>query len=118
MTTVHAFQESTVPPPPGACQVVGDVELALRLAVLRPTGEADALRGRLRDHILTYADAAEAYARGLADGRARDIACHTVAHARAVASDPVHDPAANLRLLAKGAEMLARYAAAHQGARS
>lgn len=106
-----------VPPPPvDTSQLAHDVDLALRLASLRPTGEAaDALRERLRGHIRAYADSAGAYAHGLADGRARDIALGTVAHARAVAADVVHDPAANLRLLAKGAQMLAGYAAAREG---
>lgn len=102
--------------PPCVCprcttQVVQDVELALRLAAAAPTGDAaDALRERLRGYIRAYAGAAEARVRRLGDGRERDIAAGTVAHARAVAADPVHDPAANLRLLAMGARMLVRYA--------
>ncbi|WP_175410196.1 DUF6415 family natural product biosynthesis protein [Streptomyces sp. TRM64462] len=127
MTTAHPPLFPAVPLPtdtsPPGCGVAlslvaQDVDLALRLASLRPTGEnADALRERLRGHIRAYADAAGTYAHGLADGRARDISLSTVGHARAVAADPVHDPVANLRLLAKAAQILARYAAAQRGAR-
>ncbi|MCH0539106.1 hypothetical protein I3F58_05950 [Streptomyces sp. MUM 203J] len=116
MAVPHTNPPST-PPPVDTSHVAQDVDLALRLAALRPTGEAaDALRERLRGYIRAYADAAGAYARDLADGRARDIALSTVTHARAVAADAVHDPGANLRLLAGGAQMLARYAAARKGA--
>ncbi|MFF8385141.1 hypothetical protein [Streptomyces kanasensis] len=99
-----------------ASALAEDVELALRLAAVRPTGVvADGVRERLRGYVRAYADTADAYARNLVDGRARDVAVATVAHARAVAADPVHDPAAHLRLLAKGAHMLARYAAGSAG---
>jgi hypothetical protein len=97
-------------------RVARDVGLALRLAATSPAGDvAEELRERLRGHIGAYADAAEARARRLADGRARDIALGAVAHARAVAADPVHDPAANLRLLAAGARMVVRYASGGAG---
>lgn len=90
-----------------------DIRLALDLARGRPTGEAaDALRVRLRTYIAALAEPADTYAASLADSRARDIATNTVRHARAVAQDPVQDPAANLRLLAKSVDCLARYAAA------
>ncbi|MET9428166.1 DUF6415 family natural product biosynthesis protein [Streptomyces sp. NPDC003036] len=91
--------------------VASDVRLALDLANGRPTGEAaDAVRARLRGYIAVLADPADVYAAGLADTRARDIATNTIRHARAVAEDPVHDPAANLRLLAKSVDHLFRYA--------
>ncbi|MCX4669641.1 DUF6415 family natural product biosynthesis protein [Streptomyces sp. NBC_01381] len=103
---------------PRHSDAIADAELALKLADARPTGPAtDALRERLRAHIRDLAADADAYAHSLADGRARDIAIDTVRHARAVASDTPQDPAANLRLLAKGAHHLARYAAAAQGQR-
>ncbi|MFE2555557.1 DUF6415 family natural product biosynthesis protein [Streptomyces sp. NPDC059352] len=89
-----------------------DVRLALDLANGRPTGEAaDAVRVRLRSYIRVLADPADTLATGLADSRARDIALDTVRHARAVAEDSVHDPAANLRLLAKAVHHLAQYTA-------
>ncbi|MFF8317347.1 hypothetical protein ACF06V_09295 [Streptomyces bobili] len=89
-----------------------NVQLALDLANGRPIGEAaDAVRVRLRTYIQVLADPADAYANGLVDPRARDIAVSTVRHARAVAEDSVHDPAANLRLLAKAVHHLAQYAA-------
>ncbi|OSY49472.1 hypothetical protein BG846_04916 [Streptomyces fradiae ATCC 10745 = DSM 40063] len=93
-----------------ASTVAQEVELALVLASTSPGGEAaDVVRERLRGYVRAYAGAAEARARGLADGRERDIALRGVAHARAVAADPVHDPAAHLRLLAMGARMVLRY---------
>ncbi|OII67529.1 hypothetical protein BJP39_24685 [Streptomyces sp. CC77] len=90
-----------------------DVELALRLASLRPAGEAaDALRERLRGVLRAHAGRVDTHARRLPDGPARGIALGVAAHALAVAADPVHDPAANLRLLAHGAQMVLRYTAA------
>lgn len=44
----------------------------------------------------------------LSPGSTRDIAMNTVRHAYAVAQDEVHDPAANLRLLAKSVDHLSR----------
>ncbi|PCG83997.1 hypothetical protein CIB93_21480 [Streptomyces sp. WZ.A104] len=96
-----------------SADVVADVSLALALAQTRPTGEAaDSLRQRLRGYIGVLADPADTYADGLGDSRAKDIAVNTVRHARAVALDPVTDPAANMRLLAKSTDSLFRYAAA------
>ncbi|MDF9814190.1 DUF6415 family natural product biosynthesis protein [Streptomyces sp. SPB162] len=101
--------------PAGVADMASDVRLALALAEGRPTGPAtDVLRGRLRTYIGALLDPADAYAANLADSRARDIAVNTVRHARAVVQDPVQDPAANLRLLAKAVDHLARYAAASQ----
>ncbi|SFY37503.1 hypothetical protein OH786_19950 [Streptomyces atratus] len=95
--------------------MAADVRLALDLANGRPTGEAaDAVRARLRACIAALAGPADVFAAGLADLRARDIATNTVRHARAVAQDEVHDPAVNLRLLAKSVDHLSRYAAAAQ----
>jgi hypothetical protein len=103
--------------PISSADVTRDVQLALDLARGRATGDAaDVLRMRLRSYIACFADPAQAYADGLTDSRARDIAMNTVRHARAVAEDPVHDPAASLRLLAKAAEHTARYAAGHRHA--
>ncbi|MGT2531596.1 hypothetical protein ACU4GG_34510 [Streptomyces nojiriensis] len=45
------------------------------------------------------------------DGRGRDIALATVHHARNMAATRGGDPVASLRLLAKLAQHLARYAA-------
>ncbi|WP_236240470.1 hypothetical protein [Streptomyces sp. CC228A] len=108
-----SVQRRHAAPPPAddseGLHVLQDVDLALRLASLRPTGEAaDAVRERLRSVLRTHADRVATHARGLSDGRARGIALSVSAHARAVAADPVHDPAANLRLLARGAQMLLR----------
>ncbi|MEU3048621.1 MULTISPECIES: DUF6415 family natural product biosynthesis protein [unclassified Streptomyces] len=103
---------ATLPAPLDSRDLAADVRLALDLSNGRPTGAAaDAVRRRLRDHIAALADPADTYAAGLGDSRARDIAVNTVRHARAVATDAVGDPAANLRLLAKAVEHLARYAA-------
>lgn len=114
---VHA--SSTCPLQGAITPVVmaADVRLALDMANGRSTGEAaDVVRVRLRAYIAVLADPADAYAAGLTDLRARDIATSTVRHARAVAQDAVHDPAANLRLLAKSVDHLSRYAnAARQG---
>ncbi|MFF9076568.1 hypothetical protein ACF1FX_26340 [Streptomyces sp. NPDC014646] len=99
--------------PIAAAVMAADVRLALDLANGRPTGEAaDAVRTRLRAYVAALADPADVYAAGLADPRARDIARNTVHHARAVARDEMHDPAVNLRLLAKSVDHLSRYAAA------
>ncbi|MEU7296376.1 DUF6415 family natural product biosynthesis protein [Streptomyces exfoliatus] len=111
--TENVVLPGTFPPPERVTPAVmaQDVRLALDLASGRPTGEAaDAVRGRLRCYIRALADPADAFATGLADSRARDIAMDTVRHARAVAEDSVHDPAANLRLLAKAVHHLAQYA--------
>ncbi|OII61045.1 hypothetical protein BJP40_07350 [Streptomyces sp. CC53] len=112
-----SVQRRHAAPPPADdsedLQVLQDVDLALHAASLRPTREAaDALRERLRSVLLTHADRVATHARGLSDGRARGIALSVAAHARAVTADPVHDPAAHLRLLARGAQMLLRYTAA------
>ncbi|MFC5721401.1 DUF6415 family natural product biosynthesis protein [Streptomyces gamaensis] len=97
---------------PTGYDMAGDSALALALASGRPTGEAaDALRRRLRQYIGLLAGPAERYANALEDSRAKDIAQNTVRHARAVAQDPVHDPAASLRLLAKSVDLLLRYSA-------
>ncbi|WP_374982845.1 DUF6415 family natural product biosynthesis protein [Streptomyces fradiae] len=110
MTNTQVAHTPATPPQPRARHVADDVELALVLASTSPGGEAaDVVRERLRGYVRAYAGAAEARARGLADGRERDIALRGVAHARAVAADPVHDPAAHLRLLAMGARMVLRY---------
>lgn len=89
-----------------------DASLAIHLvSTASPTGAtADVLRERLRSHIRILSVPAEAYAQRVADTRARDIALHTVAHARSIAADPGPDPAASLRLLSKSVEMLSRYA--------
>lgn len=93
-----------------------DSALALTLAThgtaTGPT--ADELRRRLRGYIGLLADPAQEYADALSDGRARNIAQHTVQHARAVAEDEGQDPAASLRLLAKSVELLMRYTADQQ----
>ncbi|WP_424213533.1 hypothetical protein ACN20G_16420 [Streptomyces sp. BI20] len=107
------------PPRPSEAPVVtspatvsADVEIALSLSVHCPAGPAaETVRQRLRVHVGALADAADAYARSLGDCRARDIALDTVRHARKVAEDRGLDPAINLRLLAKSAEYVARYAA-------
>lgn len=94
-------------------EVAHDAQLAMTLAAGRSTGEvADALRDRLRGHIDTLADQADSYAHTLPDDRARDIARETVRHARTVAADRsrFQESAASLRLLAKAAEFMARYA--------
>ncbi|WP_327358013.1 DUF6415 family natural product biosynthesis protein [Streptomyces sp. NBC_01304] len=89
-----------------------DVDLALVLSRARPTGPTtDELRRRLREYIGLLADPAENYGRSLADSRQQDIVLDTVRHARAVAADLDQDPAVGLRLLAKSASYLARYAA-------
>ncbi|CAL9437542.1 hypothetical protein SUDANB37_02187 [Streptomyces sp. enrichment culture] len=117
MTNTQVSHAPDAPPPPSARQIGEDVELALLLASVRPTGDlADAVRERLRGYIRGCAGYAEARARGLADGRERGIAVRGVAHARAVAEDAVHDPAANLRLLATGARMVLRYGSGGAGA--
>ncbi|MEU2181560.1 hypothetical protein [Streptomyces thermolilacinus] len=118
MTNTQVSHASDAPPPPPSTrQVVEDVELALLLASTSPVGDvADAVRERLRGYIRTCAGAAEVRVRGLADGRERDIAVRGVGHARAVAEDPVHDPAANLRLLAMGARMVLQYGSGDTGA--
>ncbi|MFC5034314.1 hypothetical protein G3I60_16065 [Streptomyces sp. SID13666] len=101
--------------PISAADMASDVRLALALAAGRPTGPAaDELRGRLRTYIGALLDPADTYAANLSDSRARDIAMNTVRHARAVVQDPVQDPAANLRLLAKAVDHLARYVALSQ----
>ncbi|MFI6413753.1 DUF6415 family natural product biosynthesis protein [Streptomyces sp. NPDC050585] len=110
MTNTQVSHAPDAPPPSSACQIADDVELALLLASASPSGDlADGVRERLRGYIRGRAPGAEGRARGLADGRERDIAVRGVAHARAVADDPVHDPAANLRLLAMGVRMILRY---------
>lgn len=107
------------PGTPSSHDVAADVQLALELAKGRATGSAaDVLRNRLRSYIATFVDPAQAYAERLDDSRARDIAMNTVRHARSVVTDAVQDPAANLRLLAKATEHMARYATAlNQGPR-
>ncbi|MEU3451669.1 hypothetical protein AB0H29_31270 [Streptomyces thermolilacinus] len=93
MTNTQVSHASDAPPsPPSTRQVVEDVEAALLLASTSPVGDvADAVRER-------------------------DIAVRGVGHARGVAEDPVHDPAANLRLLAMGARMVLRYGSGGAGA--
>lgn len=93
--------------------VVSDVATALRLSTAAPVGAvAEAVRGRLREHIRTHADQADQYAHSLPEGRARDVAIETVRHARTLVPQGGKDPAASLRLLAKGADYLSRYASA------
>lgn len=91
---------------PNSRAVRQDVELANRM-LERHAGahESAPVRRRLRAHILALADRADAYAHGLGDARARDIAVDTVRHARRFATDQ----AANLLLLAKSAEIMSRY---------
>jgi hypothetical protein len=106
--TIYPPRETVTP-----TVMASDIQLALDLANGRPTGEAaDAVRVRLRAYITVLADPADTFAASLGDSRARDIAVNTVRHARAVAQDAVHDPATNLRLLAKSVHHLAQYAAA------
>ncbi|MGW4240802.1 DUF6415 family natural product biosynthesis protein [Streptomyces sp. NPDC004749] len=89
-----------------------DVDLALALAQGRPTGPAaDEVRRRLRSYVKLLVEPAEAYAKGLADSRAQDIATATVDHARGLLRDQGGDPAAMLRLLGKSVYYLMRYAA-------
>ncbi|MFF8919367.1 DUF6415 family natural product biosynthesis protein [Streptomyces sp. NPDC015032] len=98
--------------------VATDVATALRLSTAAPTGAvAEAVRGRLREHIKAHADQADRYAHSLPEGRARDVAIDTVRHARTLlAAQSGRDPAASLRLLAKGADYLSRYASAQETA--
>ncbi|MCX5124589.1 hypothetical protein [Streptomyces sp. NBC_00347] len=99
--------------------VASDVATALRLSAAAPTGAvAEALRGRLREQIKADADQADRYAHSLPEGRARDVAIETVRHARTLLAVPSgKDPVASLRLLAKGADYLSRYASAQESAR-
>ncbi|MCY0932154.1 hypothetical protein OTB20_39530 [Streptomyces sp. H27-H1] len=93
-------------------EVARDVEIALALAEACPAGAAArAVRDRLRTRIRALADPAEAFAHTMADSRPRDIALATVRYARDLAADPGGDPVASLRLLAKSAQHLIRYAA-------
>ncbi|MHB6912759.1 hypothetical protein [Streptomyces sp. DB-54] len=112
-TDPHAAVNLGPASPPDRVTVAYDTDLALELiehhASLTATQE---VRDRLRDHINALADAADSYAHALDDSRARDVAIDTVRHARAVASDAGHRPEIQLRLLAKSAQTLARYAAA------
>ncbi|MFF0433322.1 DUF6415 family natural product biosynthesis protein [Streptomyces sp. NPDC004327] len=87
-----------------------DVDLALALSEGRPTGPAaDEVRRRLRSYIGQLVDPAEAYAKTLADSRARCIVEQTAEHARALLRDQGGDPATMLRLLGKATYCLMRY---------
>lgn len=103
---------SAVPTPsPSWVDMGRDVDLALALAEGRPTGPAaDEVRSRLRSYIGRLVTPAEAYARTLADPRARTIVEQTTEHARALLRDQGGDPAVTLRLLAKATYCLMRYA--------
>ncbi|WP_331721542.1 DUF6415 family natural product biosynthesis protein [Streptomyces sp. NBC_00212] len=90
-----------------------DIEIAMALAVACPTGAvATAVRGRLRGYIIGLVEPAEIYVHALkAETRDRDIAEGTLRHAQKLLRESGGDPAARLRLLAKGVDHLMRYAA-------
>ncbi|MFD6874398.1 MULTISPECIES: hypothetical protein [unclassified Streptomyces] len=99
-------------PLPSHGDVARDVEIALALADARLSGDtARAIRESLRDRIRALTDPAEAFARAMEDSRPRDVAIATVRYARHLAEHPGDDLVASLRLLAKSAQHLARYAA-------
>ncbi|WP_328967520.1 hypothetical protein [Streptomyces sp. NBC_00239] len=99
-------------PATSSVDVACDIDTALALADHAPHGTAAAqLRERLRQHITNLAVPAQEFADWMPDGRGRDIALATVHHARNMAATQGGDPVASLRLLAKLAQHLARYAA-------
>ncbi|GGU42986.1 hypothetical protein [Streptomyces violascens] len=90
-----------------------DIEIAMALAVTCPNGAvAAAVRGRLRGYISGLAEPAGTYVHALkSETRDRDIAEGTLRHAKNLLHVSGSDPAARLRLLAKGVDHLMRYAA-------
>ncbi|MFF4580188.1 hypothetical protein [Streptomyces sp. NPDC001389] len=101
-----------VPPVTSSVDVACDIDTALALADHAPHGTAAAqIRERLRQHITNLGGPAQEFADWMPDGRGRDIALATVHHARNMAATRGGDPVASLRLLAKLAQHLARYAA-------
>ncbi|MFJ9940609.1 hypothetical protein [Streptomyces erythrochromogenes] len=115
-TTQHGVAPVTpasedAPSTSSAVSVAGDVETALALANHCPAGQAAVrLRVRLRGHIQTLAVPADRYAGLLPESREKDIVMNAVRFARKVAGGCGSDPAISLRLLAKSAAHLARYA--------
>ncbi|GAA0612200.1 hypothetical protein GCM10010394_47520 [Streptomyces crystallinus] len=91
-----------------------DIELAHRLARMRPRSElAAGVRSRLAAHIKALLPTAQAAAEALpCDTRARDVALSVVHQAAELAGRPGRgDQAAMLTLLATSATFLSRYAA-------
>lgn len=111
-----AVRRSWVPGPatvPPAAEVVGDVLLAMRLTAdgARATGPAaEALRVRMRGYLRELTGPAEIYATTLTDPRQRDFITDRINFAQRLAVTPHTDPRHDLRLLAKSANPLVRYA--------
>lgn len=89
-----------------------DIETALGLADFAPMGPTScAVVGRLRDHISASLEEANRYVISLPCGsRDRDIAAETIRYAGTLMTRHCPDPAARLRLHAKAAQHICRYA--------
>lgn len=112
MTTMTTHQPAT------AADIRTDVEMALLLAANAPHGlVATAVRTRLSQHLADLDEPAGKYIAGLEPTHTRDVAEDTLRYARTLRAQTEGDPAIRLRLLAKAATFLLRYAQATEEGR-
>ncbi|MEU3904149.1 hypothetical protein AB0F20_10055 [Streptomyces goshikiensis] len=119
MPTLTEYARTSPPQPDHTSfrpELSRDIATALGLADFSPTGPTTgAVVGRLRESIKADLEDAQKHAVALGRStRARDVALGTVKAAADLLMRPCHDPAAKLRLHAKYAEHVHRYAIQHR----